>query len=66
MPVRPRPILYRCPICHWQQIFAPASDVLFQVPWDECPKCGDKNLECRPAGTLETLRQQIGQAIGRK
>ena len=41
MPIRPRPITYRCPKCQWSKTIQPRSDA--RMPGDRvdtCPRCG--------------------------
>lgn len=63
MPIGPTPATYHCPKCHWQALFAPKSDVLMQMPWDECPKCGCRELIQKPAGALDLFVEELNQVF---
>ena len=45
MPVQPTPFLLYCKTCHWRQLFAPLSDVLVELPPEQCPQCQGR-LKC--------------------
>ena len=34
-----------------------------QQPWDECPKCGNRELEQKPAGALDTFCEKLKQVL---
>jgi hypothetical protein len=64
MAVRPSPLTYRCPGCHWSRTVTPRSDVL--IPGIDhlraCPDCGHCPLETRAAGTgWGALADLVGQ-----
>ncbi len=59
--IRPQPMLYLCPKCCWKDVFAPKSDALIQMPWEECPKCGNKDLETKPAGMMDLVEDKLGR-----
>ena len=65
MPVRPMPLTYKCPKCHWQATTSPKSDVI--GPGDrytECPRCHYATLEVAPASWLEVLVGQLKKPFG--
>lgn len=59
MAIRPQPMLYRCPKCGWNEVYAPSSDALLQLPWEECPKCGCEELERKPAGVMDIFCEKV-------
>lgn len=66
MPIRPPPLLFRCPACGWSKTVAPRSDVL--VPgdfYDACPRCGHGALESRAAGALQSELAQAANTLAR-
>lgn len=64
MAVRPPPLTYRCPACHWSRTVAPRSDALISGidHFRACPDCGHSPLETRAAGTSwGALADLVGQ-----
>jgi hypothetical protein len=69
MAVRPPPVTYRCPACHWSRTVAPRSDAM--IPgldhFRACPACGHSPLETRAAsggwGALAELADQIKRLL---
>ncbi len=59
MPIKPQPELIRCPKCDWKIVHAPQSDALIEPRPDVCPKCGNEELEVKPAGILDAAISPI-------
>lgn len=60
MPIKPKPRTYVCPSCGWKQSVFPASDVMGpRDHFDECPKCGSKELNQLEPSTLERLANDV-------
>ncbi len=60
MPVRPKPMSYKCPNCNWQITTHPNSDALAPGDYyDECPHCQCKELEVAQASWMEVIRKQF-------
>ncbi len=59
MAIRPQPTLYRCPKCGWKDVFAPHSDAMVERPWEECPKCGERELDRKPVGMMDMLSKKL-------
>jgi len=59
--IKPKPKTYKCTSCNWQKTVAPSSDAL--VPgfdhYEECPKCGNENLETRAASSIDVALDQF-------
>lgn len=63
MAIKPAPVLFTCPKCHWNKLFAPQSDALIESPPSKCPKCGREDLEVKPAGLLDNLAASFGKLL---
>lgn len=67
MAVRPPPLTYRCPACHWSRTVTPRSDAL--IPgidhFRACPDCGHSPLETRAAGTARATIAELADEIKR-
>jgi peptide subunit release factor 1 (eRF1) len=60
MAFKPQPTTYNCPKCGWSKTVSPKSDAL--MPGDiiqECPKCGNDQLEAKRAGLVDQLLAAI-------
>ena len=71
MPVRPAPITYTCPSCHWSKTVTPRSDALMPGEFfTSCPKCGHGYLETRNASVLgaaaSLLERMAGNVLGKR
>ncbi len=66
MPIRPNPVLFRCPQCGWSTVWHPSSDFLDSLPPSACPRCGNRNLEHQPPSPIDFLRHQLGSLFGKK
>lgn len=67
MPVRPRPITYRCPACHWSKTVAPCSDALLPGidHFSVCPACGHHPLETQAASPAGASLVELSDRIKR-
>ena len=62
MPIRPAPMHYRCPACHWSKTVAPRSDALTPADYfSSCPACGHAALDAKAAGALQG---EVAQVLG--
>lgn len=62
MPVPMRPFVLQCPACQWRHTVVPRSDVLSPGDWvEQCPGCGSRQIERRPATELEVLVARFKQ-----
>lgn len=59
--IKPQPFELKCTQCGWSKTFAPASDVLHpgQGFVDNCPKCGNEELEHKAVGPVKGLLADI-------
>ena len=62
MPLRPAPMHYTCPACHWSKTVAPRSDALTPADYfSSCPACGHAALDAKAAGALQG---EVAQVLG--
>ena len=62
MPLRPAPMHYTCPTCHWSKTVAPRSDALTPADYfSSCPACGHAALDAKAAGALQG---EVAQVLG--
>lgn len=60
MPIPPRPFTVVCDKCGWKKTVAPLSDALRRGEWfEQCPRCGNKELRMRAAGWLEKAVAEV-------
>jgi len=60
MPINPPRRIYKCPSCNWQKTVAPKSDALSPLDhFEECPKCGNDNLESVLASSMDIAANKI-------
>ena len=61
MPIKPQPKTYKCTSCNWQKTVTPSSDALVSGfdYYEECPKCGDGNLETVSASPIDVAVNKI-------
>jgi len=58
--IKPQPKTYQCPSCNWQKTVAPKSDALSPLDYfEECPKCGNNNLETLSASSIDVVANKI-------
>ncbi len=66
MPIRPAPMYYTCPACHWSKTVAPRSDALGPGDfYSACPQCHHSPLESGPAGGVPGELVQVANTIAR-
>ena len=67
MPVRPPPLTYRCPACHWSRTVAPRSDALIAGidHFRACPACGHGPLEMQAASAARATIVELAEQVRR-
>jgi len=63
MPVRPLPIIFRCPVCGWSKTYVPPSDALLCDFPSQCNRCGNPELEQGHALTPGQAIAQLGSLL---
>lgn len=66
MPIRPSPMMYRCPACGWSKIVQLRSDALLPGDYyDCCPNCSHPELERRPASLVAQVFGLLDDVTGK-
>ena len=66
MPIRPHPVTYACPACHWSKTVAPRSDALMPGEFfSACPRCRHAPLDRKTASLAQATFGGLADALKR-
>jgi Zn finger protein HypA/HybF involved in hydrogenase expression len=58
--IKPQPKTYKCTSCGWSKTVASQGDALSLLDYfEECPKCGNENLETVSASSIDVAANKI-------
>ena len=66
MPIRPQPVTYTCPACHWSKTVAPRSDALMPSEFfSACPSCRHAPLDRKTASFAQATLGDLADVLKR-